>query len=333
MRYVDKVYGQVKIAKPIILELINNASLQRLKGIDQGGYRPLWVKPEIKMGKYDHSRFAHSLGVYILLKKYNASLEEQVAGLIHDVSHSTFSHCVDYALVEGSPKTQNHQDNIFKEFVYQTEIPKILDKHGFDIDYILDEKNFPLKEKELPDLCADRLDYSLRTAFLFKEASKQFINNLLDNLSVEENNWVFKNFSSAKAYAQLFLKLNQVYYAGFASALMFQTVGDFLKQALKRRYINKKDLYTTDQQVINKATKYLKQDKKLFILWQRMNGKIKAINSVGDFDVHVFVKSRIVDPLFKKDHKIIRLSNSWPEWQETVAKESIPKEYFIKFER
>lgn len=333
MIYQDRIYGKIKIGEPVVLELIKSPAIQRLKGVDQGGYQPLWVKPKIKMGRYDYTRFAHSLGVYVLLHKHNASLEEQIAGLIHDVSHSCFSHCIDYALDEGSPKSHSHQDNIFYEYVCKTDIPKILPKYGFDVDYILNEENFPLKEKELPDLCADRIDYSLRTAAVFGEIGKKFLDKLLADLLTENNNWVFRNFSSAKVYAQLFFKLNRVYFAGYPSALMFQTVGDFLRRALKKRYINKKDLYTTDQQVINKAKKHLEKDKKLKILWGRMNKKIRAINSVGDYDVRVFVKSRIVDPLFKKGNKIIRLSDYWPEWKETVRKESIPKEYFIKFER
>ena len=67
MKYVDRVYGEFEITEPVILELISSPSLQRLKDIDQAGYRPLWVKPNANTGKHDHSRFAHSVGVYLLL--------------------------------------------------------------------------------------------------------------------------------------------------------------------------------------------------------------------------------------------------------------------------
>ena len=113
MKYIDRVYGEFEITEPVILELINSASLQRLKDVDQAGYRPLWVKPDVDTGEYDHSRFAHSVGVYLLLRKYGVSLEEQIAGLIHDISHSAFSHCIDYILNSGSEKKHDHQDNIF----------------------------------------------------------------------------------------------------------------------------------------------------------------------------------------------------------------------------
>ena len=111
MDYNDRIYGEIEIKEPVILELINSPTLQRLRGIDQSGYFEPYFPGTV------YSRFEHSMGVFILLKKYNASTEEQIAGLIHDVSHSAFSHCIDYVLDEGSEKTHNHQDRIFATFV------------------------------------------------------------------------------------------------------------------------------------------------------------------------------------------------------------------------
>jgi HD superfamily phosphohydrolase len=96
MKYIDRVYGEFEINESIILDLMESDALKRLKKIDQAGYRPAWVQPDLKISELDHSRFAHSTGVYLLLRQYNASLEEQISGLIHDVSHSAFSHCIDY---------------------------------------------------------------------------------------------------------------------------------------------------------------------------------------------------------------------------------------------
>ena len=153
MIYQDRVYGKTEISEPLVLELIKTPAIQRLKGIEQAGYFGPYYPNSV------FSRFEHSLGVFILLKKYKASFEEQIAGLIHDVSHATFSHCIDYVLDEGSEKEHNHQDNIFVDFVKKTNIPSILKKYKMDVNYILDEHNFPLKERLLPDLCADRIDY------------------------------------------------------------------------------------------------------------------------------------------------------------------------------
>ncbi|NCS99856.1 HD domain-containing protein [Candidatus Parcubacteria bacterium] len=336
MKYTDLVLGESEITEPVILELINSPSLQRLKKINQVGYGldyALREKLDVKTDEYDHNRFAHSVGVYLLLHKYNAPLEEQIAGLIHDVSHSAFSHCIDYVLDAGSEQKHNHQDNIFESFVRKTEIPEIIKKYGLDLEYILNDKNFPLKERSLPDLCADRINYSLISAIIYGELNDDDKKYLLDNLTVENNNWVFKNFESAKKYAELFLKLNTVYYAGLPSAVMFRTVGDCLRYALQRGYISLDDLYTTDKLVLEKVQNFLDKDKKLKLLWERMNNKVKVSNDPNNWDSQVFCKSRAVDPLFSSDGKLLRISEVEKEWSDIIREESKPKKYFLKFDR
>ncbi len=307
------------------MELINSKTLQRLKDIDQAGY----FEPHFP--GCAHSRFEHSVGVYLLLKIYGAPLEEQIAGLIHDVSHSAFSHCIDYFLDDGSQKEQNHQDNVFEEFVRKSEIPEILGKYGFDLDYILDDKNFPLKERDLPDLCADRIDYSLRTATVLRkiENGKYFI----DNLSAENGRWIFKNFESAEKYAELFLWLNTEYYAGLPSAVMFRTVGDYLRYALSQNYISEDDLYTTDRIVLEKIEPHLKTDSHLRLLFDRMNNKIGFKNDPNDYEAKIFCKSRLVNPLCWHEGKIKRLSDVKPSWNSVIERELKPKVYFVKFDK
>lgn len=325
MKYKDRIYGETDISEPVILDLINSPSIQRLKGIDQAGYfEPFFPGTA-------HSRFEHSVGVYLLLKTYGASLREQIAGLIHDVSHSAFSHCIDYVLDAGSEKEHNHQDNIFKRYVNSTEIPKILNRYNIGLDYITDDKNFPLKERELPDLCADRIDYSLRTAVVFKVITdaKYF----LDNLSALNNFWVFKNYESALAFAVLFKKLNDNYYSGIFSAVMFRAVGDYLRLALKKNYITETDLYTTDKNLLAKIEPYLRQDDELKILFDRMNNKVKFDINQHDYTAKVFCKSRVVNPLFLDGGEIRRLSEAEKEWQSVLEEEKNPKEYYIKFDK
>lgn len=231
----------------------------------------------------------------------------------------------------GSEKEQNHQDHIFADFVRKTEIPKILEKHKIDINYLLNEENFPLLEKPVPNLCADRLDYSLRTAIIFQEINEKTLNYLINNLITKDNQWVFRDQKSAKKYAELFLKMNRGYYAGLASAKMFRTVGDLIKYGLQKGYLNFDDLYTIDEKVLRKLKEKSKRDEKLKILLKRINEPKKTINNPKDFDVQVFCKSRIVDPLFLEKGKINRLSKFDQNWRKIVRQELKPKLYFLKF--
>src|SRR5579872_5841205 len=86
----DDVYGTYNIHEPVLIDLLQSSAVTRLKGIHQGGSAYLVMK------RRDNTRFEHSVGVMSLIRCLGGSLHEQIAGLLHDVSHTAFSHVVDY---------------------------------------------------------------------------------------------------------------------------------------------------------------------------------------------------------------------------------------------
>ena len=68
MRWQDRVYGEVSIEDPAILDLIGCPTFQRLKGVRQAGPSALTFPFK------DVTRFEHSLGVFILLRRLEAPL-------------------------------------------------------------------------------------------------------------------------------------------------------------------------------------------------------------------------------------------------------------------
>ena len=42
------------------------------------------------------TRYEHSVGVMLLARRVGGGLREQVAALLHDVSHTAFSHVIDH---------------------------------------------------------------------------------------------------------------------------------------------------------------------------------------------------------------------------------------------
>lgn len=277
------------------------------------------------------NRFEHSLGVYLLLNKFNAPLEEQLAGLIHDVSHTVFSHTAEYGFNKQAQK-QSHQDDNHENFVLSSSLPKIFSKRHLDINYILNDNNFPLKEKMLPDLCADRIDYVLRDAFSLGEIDLKGVNYFLNNLEIIDNNWVFKEFESAKKFTDFFFKLNNHYYSDLRASVMHQVVGDVVRYSLEKNYLSEKDLYTTDKLVLTKIKSKLSTDKNLKKLFDKMEGKINYKNNPKDYDNIISLKSRVIDPLFSKRKNIKHVSDIVKGLKNIIVQGLKPKTYYIKFQ-
>lgn len=325
MRYHDRVYGDAVIDEPVVCDLLRAPEMQRLRHIDQAGYFEPYHPGTA------HSRYEHSVGVYLLLRHHGAALREQIAGLVHDMSHSAFSHAVDYVFANDTEKTQSHQDDIFEEYFMRSTLPDILARYGHDVHDIIDFAHFPLLETELPDLCADRIDYSLRDMVVYMRMAPRDACALRDALTVRDNRWVFADGASAMRYARAFRDLNARYYAGIETAVMFRRVRDYVRHGLDHCYLAQADLYTHDAAVIAKINAHLAEDTQLQRLWDRMNNSGGYVNDPHNYDAHVFCKSRIVDPLCMHDGAVVRVSDIDPTWHDVVAREITPKEYFVRF--
>src|SRR5262249_45453081 len=133
--------------------LIACPTFQRLKGVKQAG-PSAFAFPFKTVTRYEHS-----LGVYLLLGRLGAGRREQVAGLLHDISHTAFSHAVDFVF---SSEEQDHHEALKPVFLERPDVVRALAALGFAPRDFYDDSVYPLLERPLPWLCADRLDYFLR---------------------------------------------------------------------------------------------------------------------------------------------------------------------------
>jgi len=297
-----KIYGQHKITEPVLIELIKSKALQRLKGVEQHG---TWQLHKNWKKRHYFSRYAHSVGAMLLLRKFNATIEEQLHGLLHDVSHTVFSHVADFLFGDDTSQ-HDYQDKRLKKAFRLQGINDILKKHNFSPSFILNENNFPLAENKLPDLCADRIDYTLADpwAKVFYTADPK---KILNNLIVLKNQFVFKDKHWAKEFARLYEKHNQNNWCNPLQIAMFTLSAQTLREALDKKIIAKQDLYTTDDYVLKKLrhsrnsviTKKLKQIENL---------KIKVVTKKNS-DFWSTSKARVVDPYFLHNNRLIRLSS------------------------
>ncbi len=302
----DRLYGDVEIKDEVLIELLDSKPLLRLKNIAQYGV------PD----KYYHlkgfSRYEHSTGVMLLLKKLNSKLDEQIAGLLHDVSHTAFSHVIDWVI--GSESSEDYQDKVHKKFLISSGILEILEKFEFDISEISNLENFKLLDQPIPNLCADRIDYALRDALWI---NKKIIKPIVNSLIVHDNKIIFKDKILAKEFGLGFLKCQRDHWAGKQAFIRYSILSDALKIALKCNIISEKDFLKDDSFIIDKLENSKNKEilSKLNLL---LNLKFKDDDK--NPDIQGRKKMRFVDPYYLKNNKLFSLIETDNEYRKIIKK-------------
>jgi len=322
MRYQDRVYGEFEISEPVILALLATPQMKRLAGIDMHG------NPFPYFEKYTFSRLEHSLGVALILRKYGASLEQQVAGLLHDVSHTAFSHAGDFLFGKGT--TQSHGDDILKEYLISSGLQKIVEQHGLTLGQLVASPSHLLLEQPLPSLCADRIDYALRELVVAGDWTAHQALALLSGLKARQGRWIFETEPVARKFVEAFKRLNGTVWASPQAAVMFATLEKLLKYAINKEYLTEHDLWTTDYEVSNKLQKFASHDPQLNQLYSQAFSKqgFRECRSTETPDIAISVKSRAIDPWVGDN----RYSDLHPEYGIELPSLLKPKRYELVFQ-
>lgn len=210
----DPVHDLIRIDDEKILQLLDTFAMQRLRMIRQLG-TAFFVYPGA-----EHSRFAHSLGVYHLttrlLHQLNITNETdkqtvQIAALLHDCGHGPFSHL--FERVTGQ-KHESWTSRIINENV---EIRTILDSIDLNlaskISSMLTKTEYRnhLVEIFASQLDADRFDYMLRDSHMTgAKYGRLDLEWMIRTLSLEERTIVDEDGNSLTENGQEIKKIRMV---------------------------------------------------------------------------------------------------------------------------
>ncbi|MDI9358875.1 MAG: HD domain-containing protein [Phycisphaerales bacterium] len=163
----DPVYGFITFDHPLIINILNHHSFQRLRRIRQLGLDDL-VYPGV-----EHTRFNHSLGCYFLCKAAVIELQQKgiaitkeeelgvlLASLLHDIGHGPFGHDLESVIIRDTKHeviTLMIMHALNKEFHNQLDMAIAI----FQNDY---PKKF-LHQLVSSQLDTDRLDYLTRDSY------------------------------------------------------------------------------------------------------------------------------------------------------------------------
>lgn len=316
----DPVYGEEQITDPLALELINTPQMQRLKGVNQYG---VW---DLLDAKYFTSRFEHCLGVYLLLQRLGASRKEQIAGLLHDIAHTAFSHVVDYVFDDAVSQTVH--ERFHENVIFASDIPQILQRNGMDVRMIINDHHFSILERDMPNLCADRVDYFLRDSLVVGVCSTKEVQFIVDSLAVHNKEIILTNAEAAVVMATKFIEMGKIFWASHIQAGSYHLMGDILKDALHRNSITEEDFFLTDKELLQK----LRRDSFACRELQKISYSHIQAGTESDHTYHAKTKARYVDPKVMQNEAVQRITDLVPEISTTIDgfRNRIAKGHFVK---
>jgi len=196
----DPIHEYIRVDKRIVWDVINTKEFQRMRRIKQlGGTFMVYHTAE-------HSRFAHSLGVYEIARRMideivglSDLLSERdkivllISALVHDVGHGPFSHAFE------AISLKNHEFYTKKIILGNTEINQVLNSYdpllANDVVAVIDHKypNKILTDLVSSQIDADRMDYLLRDAYFCGTSYGDFdLGRLFRTFRIADNRLVVK---------------------------------------------------------------------------------------------------------------------------------------------
>lgn len=282
----DELYGNFE-AEGVLLELIQSDPVQRLKGIYQGG------ASRFVNEKWNTTRYDHSVGAMMLVHRLGGFLEEQIAALLHDVSHTAFSHVIDYVLEQ---KEENYHEMIYEQIVTQSSIPHILTSAGLNWrDILLDESQWTLLEQSAPHLCADRVDYTLRDLYVCGEITLQEVHTFLDQLVVFNGQMACSNLSAAEWFVDAYYREVIGFFMNPLNMFGNYQLTEIIKLALQKDILSIEDFLKQDDDVV-RLLKNAGDSSIEGMLSALFNSKAET-GTASCYDVYQTTKMRWVDPL------------------------------------
>lgn len=247
----DRLYGTFEFdadvpGDKLLIDLLMSEPVQRLQYIQQ------LILPEqfaTRPETADFTRLEHSIGCMLLARKLGGSIEQQTRALLHDVAQTAFSHLGDW-LKQGMDGPDNHHDDIQIEYMKQWGIDEVFAANGFDFDSFFESPPADFVERPAPDLCVDRVDYSLRE--FARWTCPDDVARLVDELVVKDDMIAFTSHESAVIFADGYEQLFLWHWAHDEHAVREKLFLTMIQQGIEEGVITEDDMYSVDPQVMAK---------------------------------------------------------------------------------
>lgn len=287
MHLQDPLYGTFAV-EPVLAALLQTPPLRRLEGIHQAGAAVL-LRPD-----WNVTRLEHSVGVMLLTRRLGGSLPEQAAALLHDVSHTAFSHLVDRVL---DHPDEDYHDTQLERVITADSIGKALAGMGWKARDLLPLERWPILEQPAPDLCADRVDYTLRDLYRYGGLPLNEIHAFLDRLTLVQGRIAVTSLEWAEWFVDAYYREVVDFFLDPENIYANDRLSSVLREAMTEGVLVEDDWMKTDWELLQKV-KSRGSETLLRHLSQIGPGvHLQVSRPDTDWDIHLKQKVRWIDPL------------------------------------
>lgn len=266
--------------------------------------------------RFFYSRLDHSVGVALIIWNFTKDKTQTIAGLLHDVSTTVFSHVSDFRKGDALTQTSTEEPTT-KMILSDSALCKLLESDGIEPKDVVDYHIYPIADNEIPSLSADRLEYmypsglALDGSWTFEEIAKTY--NDLIILKNEENKEElgFKTIEMAELYCKKFCMIGHILQLN-ENKLCLQLLSQIMSKAVELDVLQEEDFMTLSESKIIEKIEYFISKKTLSLEEQKfatMYNTFRKMTKVEHtsqklpedeyFCVSLKVKQRYINPLVK----------------------------------
>lgn len=234
-----------------LLKYIAAPEMQRLSGVSMACG---WDYTGLYNLQNFHSVLNHSIGVALITWRFTHDKKATLAALFHDIAAPAFKHCID--VMNGDSELQESIEDHTSQVIRNSRvIMRQLKKDGILAGEVSDCKLYPLVDNDLPDIAADRLEYTFSNGyFLYDTWTLDQIRRFSNNLAILKNEHGideigFRSLEVCKEFTQASLPLFANYHNNRARATL-QFIADIIKSMEIRGYLTTDDLYAMSEREI-----------------------------------------------------------------------------------
>ena len=266
--------------------------------------------------RFFYSRLDHSVGVALIIWNFTKDKTQTIAGLLHDVSTTVFSHVSDFRKGDALTQTSTEEPTT-KMILSDSALCKLMESDGIEPKNVVDYHIYPIADNEIPSLSADRLEYmypsglALDGSWTFEEIAKTY--NNLTILKNEENKdeLGFKTIEMAELYCKKFCMIGHILQLN-ENKLCLQLLSQIMSKAVEQNVLQEEDFMTlSESKIIEKiesfiSKKTLSLEEQKFATMYNTFRKMTKVEHTNQklpedeyFCVSLKVKQRYINPLVK----------------------------------